>query len=51
MMGWEDVEDLKLPIYLVESMPLRVMVAIIELIVKYQVELQRDPPAKVEQTF
>ena len=50
-MGWEDVEDLKLPIILVGSLPLRALVAILDLVIKYQVELQRAPPASVEQTF
>ena len=39
MMGWEDVEELKLPIVLAGCLPLRALVAILDLVIKYQVEL------------
>ena len=51
MMGWETVDELKVPIILAGSIPLRAISAILEVITKYQVELQRAPPATVDQTF
>jgi len=51
MMGWEEVEDIKIPIYLARSMPLRAMGGFLELIIRSQVEIHKSQPSQVEQTF
>jgi len=51
MMGWEGIEKVRLPIVLAGCLPLHTLVVILKLVIKYQVELQRSPPASVEHTF